>query len=542
MTLFREDLPLAPGRPGGAALATVATLALLGAGLSAMLWTEWRQNPDLSHGFLAPFVFVLLVGESRRLGPLRWIRATAFATTAQVALALAAVGLFAFAGLFAASVGWSHSLVLFLLALCFACLLLGGLGLLAAERVRVLPFNWISLTAILLWVLVAPIPSGTYYRLTLALQSWVTGGVMDVLQFFGVPARQHGNVIELARTTVGVEEACSGVRSLISCVYAGFFLAAWQVTRPRRRVGLIVLAPLLALLMNFIRSLTLTLLANAGVNISGTWHDLTGFAILGLTTAILVAIAMQLETKAKPATTPREAAPPVPAAPARGAWAFWSGVVLTVALGIFFFSNSRSTASRATSSAPPLALEALLPATATGWEVRTPSDLYQFAGVLQTTHLLQRTYLRADGAKGLVDLTVYVAYWPAGQTSVSRVASHTPDACWPGSGWAADNGVSMHRQSPPLPGVPLAPAEYRLFRNASGYAQHVWFWHVFDGRVIDYRDPYSLPALLEIALKYGFRRQGSQYFIRVSSNRPWTELAQDPLVREIMVNLKTTGL
>ena len=51
-----------------------------------------------------------------------------------------------------------------------------------------------------------------------------------------------------------------------------------------------------------------------------------------------------------------------------------------------------------------------------------------------------------------------------------------------------------------------------------------------------------LPALLEIALKYGFRRQGSQYFIRVSSNQPWTELAQDPLVREIMTNLKTTGL
>jgi exosortase len=539
MSIFRPAPTAAPGRPSGPAQAIGAALAILGLALCALLWPEWRQNPDLSHGFLAPLVFALLVWESRRLGPARWIRPSGVATAAQVALALAAVVLFVLAGLFAASVGWSHSLVLFLLALCYACLLLGGLGLLADARVRVLPFNWINVTAILLWILVAPIPSGTYYRLTLALQGWVTGGVMEVLQFFGVPARQHGNVIELARTTVGVEEACSGVRSLISCVYAGCFLAAWQVSRPWRRVALIVLAPLLALLMNFIRSLTLTLLANAGVDIGGTWHDATGFAILGLTTAILVAVAMQLESKEKAAAA--AARPAAPTEPVRGfgAWAFWLGVGLTCAVGVFFCANSRSTPSV---SAPPPALVNLLPATAPGWEVRTPADLYQFSGVLGTTHLLQRTYLRNEGVKGVVDLTVYIAYWPAGQASVSRVASHTPDACWPGSGWMADVNVSGHRQSPPLAGLALAPAEYRLFHAERGYAQHVWFWHVFDGRVIDYRDPYSLSALLEIALQYGFRRQGSQYFIRVSSNRPWAELADEPLLREILTNLKTIGL
>lgn len=520
-------------------MAISATLLLLGLGLSAMLWPEWRENPDLSHGFLAPFVFVLLIWESRRLGPLRWMRRSRLTVISQIALGATAVVLFALAGLFAASVGWSHSLVLFLLAVCFACLLLGGLGLLADERVRVLPFNWINLTAILLWVLVAPLPTGTYSRLTLGLQGWVTSGVMDVLQFLGVPARQHGNVIELARTTVGVEEACSGVRSLISCIYAGFFLAAWQLNRPWRRVVLVALAPLLALLMNFIRSLTLTLLANAGVNISGAWHDATGFAILGLTTAILVFIALQLETKEKSASISSDDAPAPTSRRANGAWAFWCGVGLTCGLGAFFLVNSRSTIPVAAS---PPSLAALLPNSAQGWEVRTPDDLYQFSGILGTTHLLQRTYLRSDGTRGIVDLTVYVAYWPEGQASVSRVASHTPDACWPGSGWTADPTVNERRQSPSFPDLAVAPAEYRLFHTERGYAQYVWFWHVFDGRVIDYRDPYSLSALLEIALAYGFRRQGSQYFVRVSSNRPWSELASDPLVREIMNNLKTLGL
>ena len=54
------------------------------------------------------------------------------------------------------------------------------------------------------------------------------------------------NLIELARATVGVEEACSGIRSLLSCVFAGFFFAACLVRRPVRRVVVIVAAPLLA--------------------------------------------------------------------------------------------------------------------------------------------------------------------------------------------------------------------------------------------------------------------------------------------------------
>ncbi|MEN9404495.1 MAG: hypothetical protein RL091_3198, partial [Verrucomicrobiota bacterium] len=39
-----------------------------------------------------------------------------------------------------------------------------------------------------------------------------------------------------------------------------------------------------------------------------------------------------------------------------------------------------------------------------------------------------------------------------------------------------------------------------------------------------------------------FSRQGSQYFIRISSNRPWNELAQDPLSAEILTQLARLGL
>jgi exosortase len=536
MNLFNDALPLQPGRPTPGPLAVGLGLLGLVAAYCLQLWPEWQHNPDLSHGFFAPLIFGLLVWESRRQGPRRWLQSGWLPTVLLAGALAGGFALFALAGLFAASLAWSHALVLFLLAGVLACFLLGGLLILADERVRVLPFNWLNLTAIFLWILVAPVPDGTYSRLTLGLQGWVTDGVMQVLQFLGVPARQHGNVIELARTTVGVEEACSGVRSLISCIYAGFFFAAWQLRRPGRRLVLILAAPALALAMNFLRSLALTLLTNNGTDITGTWHDATGFAILGVTAALLAGLAILLETR-DPASPATASAPAEAVAPRRGPYAlFWCGAGLTLALAAFFYVNSRPTG-RPAPEAPPLA--ALLPAEAPGWRVTTPDDLYQFSTILQTTHLLERTYLRPAGDGDFVQLSVYVAYWPPGQTTVSRVASHTPDACWPGSGWTAQPTTTGRNQDI---GAEFAPAEYRLFSNEGRFMQHVWFWHIFDGRVISYRDPYSLPALIRIALQYGFRRQGSQYFIRISSNRPWDELNREPLLREILANLDRVGL
>ena len=161
----------------------------------------------------------------------RWLPGCAWNLLPATAIS-ASVVVFALTGLLAASVGWNHVLVEFLLSVTLAAALLGGLFCLSSTRLSAIPFNWISLTAAGIWILSAPLPSGTYARITLELQGWVSNGVIGVLQLIGIPARQHGNIIELARTTVGVEEACSGIRSLLSCTYASFFFAAWQVRSP----------------------------------------------------------------------------------------------------------------------------------------------------------------------------------------------------------------------------------------------------------------------------------------------------------------------
>lgn len=536
MTPASPSLPPSTGRPPADALAVITLLLGLVIAFTWLMWPEWGQNPDLSHAFFVPLIFLLLVWESRRQGTPRWMppgRLSALAVAAALALGFV---FFALSGLFAATLAWTHALVSCLLAAALGSFLLAGLIILADARLRLVPFNWVSLTAIFLWLLVAPLPEGTYTRLTLALQQWVTGSVIQTLHLLGVPARQHGNVIELATTTVGVAEACSGIRSLISCVFAGFFFAGWLVRRPAGRVVLIVVAPLLALGMNFLRSLTLTLLANAGKDINGFWHDATGFAILGVTAAILAGLAVLLETK-----EPVSAGPAAPASGVLPRWAlrfFWTAVAATLALGVFYATSARP-AIRQGLTPPNLA--SLLPVRAADWEVRTPNDLYQFADILQTSHLMERTYLRSTGSGQFIQLTVYVAYWAPGQASVSRVASHTPDACWPGSGWFAQSAVDT-RDVPAVPGLIISPGEHRVFKNNVGYPQNVWFWHIYDGRVISYRDPYSIPALFQIALQYGFRRPGDQFFVRISSNKPWRELQDEPVVREILTNLTRIGL
>ncbi|MEY2878434.1 MAG: hypothetical protein RLZZ15_814 [Verrucomicrobiota bacterium] len=542
----------------------VALLAGVLVALGWRLWPEWRHNPDLSHGLFMPVVFLWLVHESRTTGTRRFLPAGAARATALGVLLVAGLLALGAVGLYAAALDWSHPLVVFTLAVAAALFLGAGLVTLAADEVRLVPLNWPALVAIGLWLLSTPFPPGAYTRLTLALQLAVSENSVAVLHALGVVAVRHGNIIELANATVGVEEACSGVRSLLSCVFAGFLFSATLVRRPARRALILALAAPLALVMNFLRSLGLTLLANSGVDIAGAWHDATGFAVLGVTAVLLGGLALLLERGEKkslespaeiPPAAPASAMPPPaststtppfsppPAAPrlqpsAFSLQPFLLAATLTVAAGlaVFFALNTRSSVRR---DAPVPDLAALLPAAADGWEVAAQSNLFEFRSLLRTEHLAQRVYTKTDAAEPTF-IIVYLAYWRAGQVPVSLVASHTPDGCWPGSGWNAQP-VPDPRLRAVVAARPLAPGEYRYFKLGD-LPQHVWFWHLYDGRPIPYRDPYSPAELLRIAWRYGFRHDGDQLFVRVSSNRPWPEIAGAPVLEKFFANTRPLGL
>jgi exosortase len=533
------DQPAPPAQPGFAALSgparlSLGLLVLAAAVLSFLLWPQWRSNPDLSHGLFAPVVALILLSEARR-GPFRYLRPGPVADAALAAGLGAAVLAVTAGGLYAAALGWSHAVVGFVLAAALGLLLFAGLLVFGRDDVRLVPWNWSAWLAAGLWLASAPIPPGTYTRLTLALQLWVSDNVLRALHLLGIAAAQHGNIIELARTSVGIEEACSGVRSLISCLYAALFFSGFLVRRPWARALLIALAAPLALGMNFARSLTLTLLANAGIDIAGPWHDFTGYAILGVTAVLLGGLGLWLAR--------REPAPVAPPGAAGGAadlrpvWRLAGGLGVTAALlGLFVFFSVR--VPREDHAAPDL--EALLPSAFPGWQVETARDLHRFADTLRTDRFVQRTYVRIEPGRPPVDLTVYIAYWLPGQASVSEVATHTPDACWPGGGWVPVP-VAQTRVRIAAANQELAAAEYRQFKSQV-YLQNVWYWHLYDRRPIPYLDPLSPRNLLEIALRYGFRRAGDQMFVRISSSRRWDEITREPLLAEIAARLHPLGL
>ena len=76
-------------------------LAALLVALSMFLWPHWQENPDLSHGFFMPLLFLLLLHESRNHGARRFLpphpakTALTFITIAAGLFLMGASGLYA---------------------------------------------------------------------------------------------------------------------------------------------------------------------------------------------------------------------------------------------------------------------------------------------------------------------------------------------------------------------------------------------------------------------------------------------------------------
>jgi exosortase len=134
-------------------------------------------------------------------------------------------------------------------------------------------------------MLSAPLLSAVENAISLALLRKVVSVVFTVFSLLGYPLIQEGNVLVLPRGSVGVADACSGIRSLTGCLFAGSFLAAVCLDRFWKKILLVAAAMLLAFFTNLLRSLFLTGWAYAygSEAIEGRLHDATGYAVMGLT-------------------------------------------------------------------------------------------------------------------------------------------------------------------------------------------------------------------------------------------------------------------
>jgi exosortase/archaeosortase family protein len=94
---------------------------------------------------------------------------------------------------------------------------------------------------------------------------------------------RHGNLIEVQTGLLGVDEACSGIRSLQAILPVALFLGEIHRQSWPRRIALVLCGALVAFLCNVGRTFALSAIAaKAGTDAMANWHDPLGFAVLAI--------------------------------------------------------------------------------------------------------------------------------------------------------------------------------------------------------------------------------------------------------------------
>jgi exosortase len=176
-----------------------------------MFW-DWWDDANYSHGFLVPFFSGLLIWQRR--GELSAI----VPQTSWLGLPLLLAGLLALIlGDFAAEYFTTRSSLI---------VVLGGLVLfhLGARIFRIIAFPLAFL------FFMVPLPAILFNAIALPLQGLAAQNAAWTLDLLGIPVLLDGNVIHLSHITLGVTEACSGIRSLISLLALA---VAWVCLTPQ---------------------------------------------------------------------------------------------------------------------------------------------------------------------------------------------------------------------------------------------------------------------------------------------------------------------
>lgn len=260
---------------------------LLPSGL-AMTWLVskaqwfWNSNPDLQFGWVLLLLSLYMFWEAWERRPavslrLRWWG---------MALLLAGFVLLFLVQIYQSAFGTNAATMngLALGVLTFAAgnvaLVFGWPGV----RAFALPYGFIMLAL--------PLPGVVHGIVINGLQTKVAFFNTEVLNLIGIPAERTGSLIRLPAGTVGVDEACSGIRSLQSTIMATLFIGYLSLRRFSFQVLLLISGVMLAIFGNLIRSLYLCLEANAkGIDAVKEVHDAAGWSILAFTAVGVIILA-----------------------------------------------------------------------------------------------------------------------------------------------------------------------------------------------------------------------------------------------------------
>lgn len=274
-----ERLPTVAGGVSKGVRVAALVLAIAGfiaayGGTLRMLWRVWMHNPNYSHGFLIPPVTLWLLWRQRRAIRAAWNeRGSLYGMIVLApALVLQILGL---RGDVTTIQGAS-----LILALGGTIWMLFG-GAVMRRAAFPLAFLFFMIPTLPWFINVA-----SFKLKLIAAQSAVA-----VSQAMGITVQREGVNMIFPGGALSVENACSGLRSLIALLALGALFAYLARGAVWKRVLLFVLALPIAVVANAVRITALCIYASVGSvqGAAGIFHDVGGYALFGVAFLLLVA-------------------------------------------------------------------------------------------------------------------------------------------------------------------------------------------------------------------------------------------------------------
>lgn len=152
------------------------------------------------------------------------------------------------------------------------------------------------------WLISAPLFDGIQTIISQTLLGWVSVIVFYIMDLFGYVVTLHNNVLSFPKGQVGVADACSGIRSLTACLFAGSFLAAVFLDKFWKKVLMVLLSMCFAFFNNLLRALFLAFWSYyyGPESISGAVHDYAGYFVMGMTIIELLVLMPLFQLSAVP--------------------------------------------------------------------------------------------------------------------------------------------------------------------------------------------------------------------------------------------------
>lgn len=249
----------------------------------------------------------------------------------------------------------------------------------------------------------------------------VASAAAEIASWLNISAYQMGNVIELANGFVGVDEACSGVKTLQGAIMISLFLGELLLLPAGRRAALFFFGCAWVFACNVLRASTLVVIAaRDGIPALAHWHDFVGWVVIGLGMGglTLVALGLSKGRMALPVSAPGGKAGRRISLPETVSALAWLALIFA-GTELWYRAAERNLISQ--------------PA----WTVRWPQSGTQILAIPDATAAILH-YNQATSATweqpAAVSWWGFYARWEPQRAALQLVRSHSPDICLPAVG------------------------------------------------------------------------------------------------------------